>query len=554
MDLAFTVKELMMYKITIQTYSRLKMATRLTAGNTLALLISLAVLSGCASHGVRLEGAGPAGVTSSGAPSGNVNADGIAAPNDLSDNGADLIGIPLEVNRLVLKWIDYFQGPGREHMERYLSRSTRYAPVMKEILRKEGLPEDLIYIALIESGFSSTAHSSASAVGYWQFIKGTGKQYHMRIDSFVDERRDFERSTVAAADYFKGLYNLFGAWYLAIASYNVGENRVKSLVMRHKTRDFWQLARENKLPQETVNYVPKFLAARLIAKEPEKYGFTDIEYMPALDFGTVTFGTPIDIRKLASEIGLEYDDLRDLNPMYKRGVAPMPKGSNKLVLRVPRGSEAKALAAAGPAAANTQMLYVAEDDYSYYRVRRGDTVSSIAKKFKISQTKVLQLNRLSQRSVLSVGKRLRVPSEDVATLGPSKSSQIESRIKRDRDRSPANESTDKKSQAPSTKLAMRSRQVTKLESKPEAKYAAKTGNRYLAAHVSVKQKKAMAKAIAKHDAKHDFHVVRRGENLALIAKKYRVSVRELATYNRLKNQSTLFVGKRLEIPAMQAAR
>lgn len=503
-----------------------------------ALLVTVAMLSGCATSAVRIEGpAGAGGVASSGAAASG----GAAAPNDLSDNGADLLGIPLEVNRLVLKWIDYFQGPGRAHMERYLSRSTRYAPKMKEILRREGLPEDLIYIALIESGFSSTAHSSASAVGYWQFIRGTAKQYHMRIDSFVDERRDYERSTVAAADYFKGLYNLFGAWYLAIASYNVGENRVKSLVMRNKTRDFWQLARENKLPQETVNYVPKFLAARLIAKEPEKYGFTDIEYMPALDFATVTYSTPIDIRKLASEIGLEYDDLRDLNPMYKRGVAPMPKGSDKLVLRVPRGTEAKALAAAGPAAANTQMRYVAEDDYSYYRVRRGDTVSSIARKFNISQTKILQLNRLSQRSVLSVGKRLRVPAEDVATLGPSKSSQIETRMKRDRDRDrlPATETVDKKSQAPSTKVASRARQLS--ESKLNKKASALASVAALA-KISKNQRAKMAKK--------DVHVVRRGENLATIARKYNVSVRELASYNRLKNQSTLWVGKRLTIPEL----
>lgn len=501
---------------------------------TLALVFCAAVLSGCATRGVRIDGSGPAGASSSGS-SANGAAPG-SAPNDLSDNGADLIGIPLEVNRLVLKWIDYFQGPGRPHMERYLSRSTRYAPAMKEILRKEGLPEDLIYIALIESGFSSTAHSSASAVGYWQFIKGTAKQYHMRVDSFVDERRDFERSTVAAADYFKGLYNLFGAWYLAIASYNVGENRVKSLVMRHKTRDFWQLARENKLPQETVNYVPKFLAARLIAKEPEKYGFTDIEYMPALEFSTVSFDTPMDIRRLASEMGLEYDDLRDLNPMYKRGVAPMPKGLSKLTLRVPKGQESKALAAATAAAANTKMRYVAEDDYSYYRVRRGDTVSSIARKFNISQTKIQQLNRLSNKSILSVGKRLRVPSEDVATLGPSKSSQIETRMKRDRERErlPSNETADKKSQGPSTKIATRSRQVSKVTSP--------------VANRKTTSSRARVKSRVVVSASRPVHVVRRGENLALIARKYKVSVRELASTNRLKNKSTLFVGKRLEIP------
>ncbi len=498
------------YSLTIRQTSRL------------AMVLCAVSLLGCASRGVQMDSAGSAMVSSSDGGA-NAAAPG-SAPNDLSDNGADLVGIPLEVNRLVLKWIDYFQGPGRGHMERYLSRSSRYAPIMKDILRKEGLPEDLIYIALIESGFSSTAHSSASAVGYWQFMKGTAKQYRMRVDSFVDERRDFERATVAAADYFKGLYNLFGAWYLAIASYNVGENRVKSLVMRHKTRDFWQLARENKLPQETVNYVPKFLAARLIAKEPEKYGFTDVEYMPPLSFSTVTFNTPIDIRRLASEMGLEYDDLRDLNPAYKRGVAPFARGSSKLILRVPKGQESKALQAASAAAASTGARYVAEDDYSYYRVRRGDTVSSIARKFNISQTKILQLNRLSKKSVLAVGKRLRVPSEDVAQLGPSKSSQIETRAKRDRERLPSNDNADKKSQVPTSKLAIRSRQISKVE-----KPAIRT-------RVAVKTRPV--------------HVVRRGENLALIARKYKVSVRELASTNRIKKKSTLFVGKRLEIPSL----
>jgi membrane-bound lytic murein transglycosylase D len=203
----------------------------------------------------------------------------------------------------------------------------------------------------------------------------------------------------------------------------------------------------------------------------------------------------------------------------------MPKGSSKLTLRVPKGQESKALAAATAAAANTKMRYVAEDDYSYYRVRRGDTVSSIARKFNISQTKILQLNRLSVRSILSVGRRLRVPSEDVATLGPSKSSQIETRMKRDRDRDrlPSSESADKKSQSPSSKVAMRARQVSK------------------SGRATVKSRVVVS-------ASRPIHVVRRGENLALIARKYKVSVRELASTNRLKRKSTLFVGKRLEIP------
>lgn len=495
-------------------------------------------LSACALRPVRTEAGGVAGTavrsesaaTNAAVATSTTSESDAGTSSDLADSGADLLGIPLEVNRLVLKWIDYFQGPGRHHMERYLSRSTRYAPIMKEILRKEGLPEDLIYIALIESGFSSTAHSSANAVGYWQFIRGTGKQYRLRIDSFVDERRDFELSTVAAADYFKGLYNLFGAWYLAIASYNVGENRVKGLVMRNKTRDFWKLARENRLPQETVNYVPKFLAARLIAKEPAKYGFTDVEYMPPLSFDTVAFEEPIDIRRLASEMSLDYDDLRDLNPAYKRGVAPMPKNGGKLVLRVPKGLQEKALAAAAAARANLATRYVAEDDYAYYRVRRGDTISSIARKFNVSQSQILRLNRMSARSVLSVGKRLRVPSENVATLGPSKSSQLERSS--NRSRQPSNTAEEKRkpqSTNQSTKIAARDRSVSKATER-------------------VTQRGIQAAKKRNAQASRQFHVVKRGENLALIAKRYGVSVRELASHNRIKKQSTLFVGKRLEIP------
>jgi membrane-bound lytic murein transglycosylase D len=271
-----------------------------------AVLLSglLVLLSACAHVGTTSD---PAKGMSPTDPAGTVGIPGgdsaVAAEGptgaDLNDTGADLKAVPLAVNRQVLKWIDYFQGQGRPHMERYLSRSTRYMPVMKKILKENGLPEDLIYIALIESGFSGTAHSSAAAVGYWQFIKGTGKHYGLKIDTYMDERRDFVRSTQAACGYFKGLYDIFHSWYLAIASYNVGEGRVKSVVQKYRTRDFWQLARENKLPEETSNYVPKFIAARLIAKEPAKYGFTDIEYMPPLEYSEVDLATSVDFRKLS---------------------------------------------------------------------------------------------------------------------------------------------------------------------------------------------------------------------------------------------------------------
>lgn len=381
-------------------------------------------------------------------------------------------------------------------MERYLQRSTRYMPIMKKILKDQGLPEDLIYIALIESGFSSTAHSSASAVGYWQFIKGTGKTYHLQIDSYVDERRDFVRSTQAAADYFKGLYNLFGAWYLAIASYNVGENRVKNLVMKNHTRDFWKLARENRLPDETSNYVPKFLAARLIAKDPEKYGFTDIEYMPPLAFAEVQFNTSIDIRKLATAMSLDYDDLRDLNPSYKRGVAFQKNG--KLTLRVPVGMETQAVAAAEAATAGDRRVYVADEDYGYYRVRRGDTVALIARKFGTSQTQIRSLNRLARGSRLVAGRRLRVPGEQSGSVA-------------DNDGASAKKSR-----------ALAQRQPAAREPSQDRESSRKSSPKV--------------------------HVVRQGESLTKIAKKYGTTIRELASVNQISRRARVPVGARLEIP------
>jgi len=447
----------------------------------------------------------PMGVTNSA-----IAFDGSSAVVDLDDKGTDLQAVPLEVNRQVLQWIDYFQGQGRPHMERYLSRSTRYMPIMKKILKEQGLPEDLIYIALIESGFSGTAHSSANAVGYWQFIRGTGRRYGLKIDTYVDERRDFILSTQAAAEYFKGLYGIFHSWYLAIASYNVGEGRVKNLVVKYRTRDFWQLARENKLPDETSNYVPKFLAARLIAKEPEKYGFTDIDYQQPLEYTEVVFSNSIDLRKLASAMGLEYDDLRDLNLSYKRGVAFEKNG--KLKLRMPKGTEEKALASAPLAVPDNVKIYVADDDYSYYRVRRGDTISIIAKKFGTSPRVIRKLNRLSANTALSTGRRLRVPAENVAGLSSG-------------DRANARRNGSQNNGAGAPKLGTEGASQYMVKGEPSVQ--------------GVRRPATPERAI---------HIVRRGDTLAEIARKYRVSVRDLAKRNKIPRRARVAVGTRLEIP------
>ena len=487
-------------------------------GRTFVALTFLTILSGCATFQ-----RSPSSVDADGGTAGAGALREAPPPGDLTDTGADLKAIPIAVNRQVLKWIDYFQGAGRPHMERYLSRSTRYMPVMKSILRKEGLPEDLIYIALIESGFSSTAHSSANAVGYWQFIRGTGKRYGMKIDSYVDERRDFVRATQGAAAYFKDLYGIFHSWYLAIASYNVGEHRVKKLVSKYRTRDFWQLARENKLPEETINYVPKFIAARMIAKEPEKYGFTDIEYMPPLEFAEVEFETSMDLRKLAKEMGLEYDDLRDLNPSYKRGVAFL-KADKKLKLRVPKGTESQAVAGSTNSSPESVAVYKSDEDYNYYRIRRGDTIASIAKKFGTSQKAIRTLNNMGNGSRLSAGRRLRVPAEAISShiaKGEPKPAKAPASV------APA----PKNAADPALGLADKARDI-----------AGEAGA------VLKRSKSNAERADAKASDATRVHVVQKGDTLYEIARQYRVSLRQLTNHNKIGRRSKLSIGTRLEIP------
>ena len=317
--------------------------------------------------------------------------------------------IPTEINARVEKWINYFKGRGRPHMERYLLRSTRYEALMKKVLRDNNLPEDLFYVALIESGFSSQAFSHASAVGYWQFIRGTGKRYKLKINQLVDERRDPVLSTQAAAEYFKDLYKLLNSWYLSMASYNVGEGRVIRAVRKYKTHDFWELTRNKRaLPRETDDYIPKFIAAKLIAKNPDKYGFDGIDYMAPIEFDHITVNQPINLRVMAEKMNYNYEDFKALNPKFKGEIAPLDSG-NLLGLRIPVGSYEIAMRAAGESVTE-KVEYVADQkEVQNYKVRRGDTFSSIARKFRTNVAFLRDLNDFPRKKKLKLGQSIYVP-------------------------------------------------------------------------------------------------------------------------------------------------
>lgn len=328
---------------------------------------------------------------------------------ETASNIAELEIIPTELNENVDKWIKYFQNKGRGHMERYLSRSTRYEPLMKKVLRDNKLPEDLFYIALIESGFSSQAFSHASAVGYWQFIRGTGRRYKLKIDQLMDERRDPVLSTQAAAEYFKDLYRRFNSWYLAMAAYNVGEGRIDKIIKKYKTRDFWALSRIRRaLPSETDNYVPKFIAAKLIAKNPDKYGFDGIDYMPPIEFDQVTVEQPVNLRVMAEKMNFNYEDFKALNPKYKGEIAPLGF-ENKLELRIPPGSFEAAMLAAKDSGVDSIAYVPDEKEIQLYKVRRGDTLSTIARRYRTNIAYLRDINDFPRKKKLRIGQRIYVP-------------------------------------------------------------------------------------------------------------------------------------------------
>lgn len=378
---------------------------------SVGVAMALGLMSGCAhSEKNSQAGASSAQKENSGQPLPEPAQFRVADLNETSPQSSEELEIiPTEINARVEKWINYFQGRGRPHMERYLLRSTRYEALMKKVLRDNNLPEDLFYIALIESGFSSQAFSHASAVGYWQFIRGTGKRYKLKINQLVDERRDPVLSTQAAADYFKDLYKLVNSWYLSMASYNVGEGRVIRAVRKYKTHDFWELTRNKRaLPRETDDYIPKFIAAKLIAKNPDKYGFDGIDYMAPIEFDHITVNQPVNLRIMAEKMNYNYEDFKALNPKFKGEIAPLDN-EKMLGLRIPAGSYEIAMKAAGESITD-KVEYVADhDEVQNYKVRRGDTFSSIARKFRTNVAFLRDLNDFPRKKKLKLGQKIYVP-------------------------------------------------------------------------------------------------------------------------------------------------
>jgi membrane-bound lytic murein transglycosylase D len=309
--------------------------------------------------------------------------------------------IPIVVNQEVEHCILLFQTNIREKFVTWLARSGKYIPFMKNLLKEQGLPEDLVYMAFIESGFDPHAYSRSKAVGPWQFIYRTGKRYGLRVNWWVDERRDPEKSTIAAAKYLKDLYEMFACWYLAAAGYNAGEYRIIKAMKLFRTEDFWTLTKHRYLKRETKNYVPLMIAAALVAKDPEKYGFAGIEYQEPLRYEKVKVPELTDLSHIAKACEISIEEIKDLNPELQRGVTP--PNESEYEIKIPYAKKdlfTKNLEALQP---------LEKFQFKTHLVKKGETLGGIAKLYRVDLDPLLEINFLSKKSPLSRGMNLLIP-------------------------------------------------------------------------------------------------------------------------------------------------
>lgn len=464
------------------------------------------------------------------------------------------IPIPAHLNDRVIGWMEYFNDKGRGSFQRYLERYARYAPLIQQILKEEGVPQDLIYIALIESGFNTRAVSSASAVGPWQFIRSTGALYGLDITAWEDERSDPYKSTRAAARYLKDLYSEFGDWYLAMASYNGGPGRVKRAIAATGSRDFWEIAdNRGALHPETQNYVPKYIAAAIMAKVPERFGFKNLNYKKPFEYDTVTVDSQTDLSVVAKCADVTEEEIFDLNPHLTRGTTPPV--SNDYVVRIPKGKSS---------IYKRQYALLPKQDRVttvHYKVRRGDTMQSIAAQYGVESGKLALVNRLKERDRLRPGRVLVLPvgaewakksvgrNSDLASNSASTKKVLWHRVRK-------GESIGAIAKRYKVTVAQinewnrigKKEKLTSGKNLRIFKYVAQAGSAKVASKDPIAAQTSdldAAAAVEAVVAEAEVHEVRSGETLGSIAKKNGITVRQLMALNDMNVSQRLLPGMKL---------
>lgn len=311
-----------------------------------------------------------------------------------------LTDTPPYVTEKVAFYVDFFTTTGRTVFQQWLDQAGPYIPLIREILHEEGLPEDLALLPLIESGFNVNARSPATATGMWQFMASTGALYGLKINKWVDERKDPIKSTRAAARHLKDLYTDFGTWPLALASYNAGSGKVKRALASTGSSTFWDMGRSRALKAETRNYIPKFMAAMIIAKNPDFFGFTFSEE-PVIKYDALEVPGGMDLHSIAKNAKISYDSLRELNPELKSHITPF--GEPYYTLRLPEGAGTTFLENYDKLPFSQRIVY------RDYKVKKGDTVYGIARRNGTDVSLIKEVNNFDRRYKIFPGDVILIP-------------------------------------------------------------------------------------------------------------------------------------------------
>lgn len=403
--------------------------------------------------------------------------------------------IPVVYNAQVKKWISYFLNRGRPFFERYAERAGRYAPILGAILEEHGLPRDLIFLAMAESGFNNRAKSWAKAVGPWQFMPYTGKMYGLDQDWYRDERRDPIKATVAASRYLTKLYDDFGSWELAAAGYNAGEGKISRAIRKYNTDEFWGLTKGRYLKDETKNYVPKIMALAIIGKNLTAFGFEEIDFHEPLDFDEITVGPFTDLYKLSDVMGIELEEIQRLNPELLRWFTPPNMAEYKL--RLPTGAAEKWVTCCmGQDLKATEFQEFIVD-------KKSMSLSQVAKKFRIKHVNVLaNLNQTNEGTSYRKGEVIKLPFRLGEVVSPDNNMYAD--------------------------LYEKSRKEILSKNKRYKRYYAKSkGGRNRSPKV---------------------YVVKKGESIKSVAKKHGISVQRLiASNSKLKKSRSVKAGDKLVV-------
>ncbi len=431
--------------------------------------------------------------------------------------------LPVVTSAKIERIIKYFQTKQRDNFQQWLQNADYYEEIVRPILKKEGLPEYIFYLALIESGYKTNAYSHAHAAGPWQFIASTGAYYGLKRNWWVDERRDIIKATVAAAQYLSDLHDYFDDWYLAMAAYNCGKLNVLRAIRREGTRDYWKL---KTLPRETRNYIPSFMAGLNIAKDPEKYGFQKPENT-IWEFETVLINGSYELESLAKMIGVSAKELKEYNPELRRWVTPPDEDVYKL--KVPK-TKGKILAARLKDIPKEEKH---TQEFVTIRVQRGQNLSYLATKYGSTVSAIVSANNIRNVNQLKIGQYLRIPknSYNSQQYVSTKSSNGVHTVKK-------GDSLYEIARAYGVSLSsLRSRNNL-------------YGRRFIypGQKLYIPGTKATAQtATTDSKGKKVFHIVKKGESLSEIADQYKVSLSKVRYWNNIYGRKFIYPGQKVTI-------